>query len=286
MAVVFGILAGLAFGLFAVLARIALHRGGDPLPGASVITGTGFLLALIGSIPTLDGVDPHDLVPFFLVGLFVPGASQIVFLVAVRDAGPARASVIIGAAPLLSVAIALLFLDEDFKPLLLLATLLVVAGGGVLAFDRSRPANFRILGAWLAFLCAVLFSVRDNLVRWATQDVDPPPIAAAAASLLGAFVTVTVYVLVVRRGRLGGDLGRVARLFLPAGLVLGGAYSFLVLGFDHGRVGVVAPLNATQSIWGVLLSAIFLRRTEAVGRKLVVAAALVVAGSAIVGIVR
>ena len=110
---------------------------------------------------------------------------------------------IIGAAPLLSVGIALIFLDEEFDPLLLFATLLVVAGGAVLAFDRSRPANFRMLGVWLAFLCAVLFSVRDNLVRWATQDVDPPPIAAAAASLLGAFVTVTVYVLVVRRGHLG-----------------------------------------------------------------------------------
>lgn len=286
MAVVFAILAGLSFGLFAVVARIALHGGGDPLTGASVITGVGFLVALLGSIPSLGGVDLRDLVPFFLVGLFVPGASQIVFLVAVRDAGPARASVIIGAAPLLSVAIALLFLDEEFKPLLLVATFLVVAGGAVLAFDKSRPANFRILGAWLAFLCAILFSVRDNLVRWATQDVDPAPIAAAGASLLGAFVTVTAYVLVVRRGRLGDDLGRVARLFLPSGLVLGFAYSALVLGFDRGRVGVVAPLNATQSIWGVLLSAIFLRRTEAVGRRLIFAAALVVAGGAIVGIVR
>lgn len=286
MAVVFGILAGLSFGLFAVVARIALHRGGDPLPGASVITGAGFLGALLLSIPELGDVQLHDLLPFLLVGLFVPGASQIVFLVAVRDAGPARASVIIGAAPLLSVGIALIFLDEQFEPLLLFATFLVVAGGAVLAFDRSRPANFKVLGAWLALLCAVMFSVRDNLVRWATQDVDPPPIAAAATSLLGAFLTVTVYVLVKRRGRLGPALGKTVKTFLPAGVILAAAYSFLVLGFDSGRVGVVAPLNATQSMWGVLLSAIFLRRTEAVGRKLVIAAALVVAGSAIVGAVR
>lgn len=286
MAVAFGILAGLSFGLFAVVARIALHRGGDPLPGASVITGVGFVLAAVLATVDLDGLHVHDLLPFLLVGLFVPGASQIVFLMAVRDAGPARASVIIGAAPLLSVGIALIFLDEEFEPLLVFATVLVVAGGAVLAFDRSRPANFRVLGAWLALLCAVLFSIRDNLVRWATQDVAPPPIAAAATSLLGAFITVTVYVLVVRRGRLGPDIRKTTRLFLPAGVVLAAAYSFLVLGFDHGRVGVVAPLNATQSMWGVLLSAIFLRRTEAVGRKLFIAAALVVAGSAIVGIVR
>jgi drug/metabolite transporter (DMT)-like permease len=138
----------------------------------------------------------------------------------------------------------------------------------------------------LALVCAVMFSVRDNLVRWATQDVHPPPLVAVSASLLGAFVTVSAYVLATRRQGLGTAVRKAAPLFLPAGVVLAFAYSCLVLGFAHGRVSIVAPLNATQSIWGVALSAVFLRRTEAVGRRLVLAAVLVVAGSAIVGIVR
>ncbi|MBM3678219.1 MAG: DMT family transporter [Actinobacteria bacterium] len=285
-AVAFALGAGLLFGLFAVVVRMALQRGGDPQLGAPVIIGTGFLTALAISAPSLAGLEIRDLLPFYLVGLFVPGASQIIFLMAVRDAGPARASVIIGIAPILSVGIALVFLDEQFDPLLALATLLVVAGGAALVFERSRPAHFRLLGAVFALTCAVMFSVRDNLVRWATQDVDPPAVAAAAASLLGAFTTVALYVLIVRRHQLAGSVRSTLRTFLPVGLVLGGAYICLVLGFDRGRVSVVAPLNATQSLWGVLFSAVLLGRSEAVGSRLVLAAALVVGGSAIVGIAR
>lgn len=287
MAVLYGILAGLLFGLLSVFVRIALRRGGDPEVGAIVVTGAGFLLALlIGAHELGDDVHWADLLPFFLVGLFVPGVSQIVFILAIRDAGPARASVVIGVAPLLSIAIALIFLDERFEPLLIVATLLVVGGGAALAFERTRPAHFRLIGAVLALACAAMFAVRDNLVRWATQDVDPPPLLATAASLLGASASVLLYLVVVRRTRFRERIGAAIPRFLPSGIALGLAYACLVLGFDNGRVSVVAPLNATQSLWGVVLSAAFLRQSEAVGRRLLVAAVLVVAGSAIVGIVR
>jgi uncharacterized membrane protein len=74
--------------------------------------------------------------------------------------------------------------------------------------------------------------------------------------------------------------------FAVAGVGLGLAYSALVAGLDSGRVSVVAPLNATQSLWAVVLGAVFLRRTEAIGRRVVLAAVLVVAGGALIGIFR
>jgi uncharacterized membrane protein len=287
VAVVFALLAGLLFGLFAVAVRITLRRGGDPEVGAIVITTTGALVALALSAGELArGFAWPDLLPFYLAGLIVPGASQILFLLAIRDAGPARTSVIIGAAPLLSVGIALVFMNEAFDPLLLVATLLVVFGGATLAFDRTRPEHFRMLGVGLAFTCALFFGIRDNVVRWATQDVDPPPLLATTASLAGAATTVLVYLLVFRRSRVRERLRASISLFVPAGVVLALSYSCLVLGFDHGKVSIVAPLNATQSIWGVALSAVFLRQSEGVGKRLFLAAGLVVAGSAIVGIVR
>ena len=56
--------------------------------------------------------------------------------------------------------------------------------------------------------------------------------------------------------------------------------------FDRGRVTVVAPLNATQSLWAVLLAALVLGRSEAIGRRLVLAAVLVVAGGVLIGATR
>ena len=73
---------------------------------------------------------------------------------------------------------------------------------------------------------------------------------------------------------------------MPAGLFLAGAYCALVAGFDRGSVGVVAPLNATQSLWAVLFAAVAYRRAEAIGRRTVLAAALVVCGGALIAAFR
>jgi drug/metabolite transporter (DMT)-like permease len=48
----------------------------------------------------------------------------------------------------------------------------------------------------------------------------------------------------------------------------------------------VAPLVAVESLFGVALSALLLRDSERVGRQLVLGAALVVAGGALIGAFR
>jgi drug/metabolite transporter (DMT)-like permease len=51
-------------------------------------------------------------------------------------------------------------------------------------------------------------------------------------------------------------------------------------------VSVVAPLVATESLWGVAFAALLLRRTELVGRRLVAGAILIVAGGVVIGVSR
>ncbi len=65
---------------------------------------------------------------------------------------------------------------------------------------------------------------------------------------------------------------------------MGLAYSALVSAFHHGRVTVVSPVHGMYALWGVLLSAVFLRKTELISPPLVVAAALIVCGGALIGI--
>jgi hypothetical protein len=48
----------------------------------------------------------------------------------------------------------------------------------------------------------------------------------------------------------------------------------------------VSPLVATESLWGVGLSALLLGRSELVGRWLAAGAALVVTGGALIGLFR
>ena len=49
---------------------------------------------------------------------------------------------------------------------------------------------------------------------------------------------------------------------------------------------IVAPLNATQSLWGVIFAALFLGRREAIGPRLVAAAVVIVAGGVLIGMNR
>jgi len=217
----------------------------------------------------------------------VPGVSQSLFILAVRDAGPSRAAILIGTAPLMSVAIALAVLGEPVEPLLLVGTLLVVAGGAVLARERTRPAGFRTLGVVFALACAALFAVRDNLVRGAARETHPPPLLAAEVALLAATAFLLGYVLATARGDLRTRLGPTLRAFAPAGVSLGLAYGCLFVAFDRGRVSIVAPLNATQSLWAVAFSLLLLgRATDVISRRLLVAGVLIVAGAAFIGAVR
>jgi drug/metabolite transporter (DMT)-like permease len=285
--VLFASLAGALFGALAVTVRFGLQRGGDPNAGALVVAGLAALLGAVIAIPSLVG-NGHldDLWPFFLVGMLVPGGSQLLFILAVRDAGPSRAAILIGTAPLMSVLIALTLLGEPFHALLLVGTALIVAGGIALAGERARPQHFQVLGVIFALICAVLFAVRDNVVRWAARDRHPPPLAASAAALLGAAVVIVVYLLVVRREGLAAKLRTAVPAFAAAGVTLALAYGSLLVAFDHGRVSIVAPLNATQSLWAVALAAVLIGRSEAIGRRTVAAGLLVVAGGAIIGAVR
>jgi drug/metabolite transporter (DMT)-like permease len=219
------------------------------------------------------------------MGLFVPGVSQILFVYAVRGVGAARTAILVGVGPLISALLAIAFLDEPLQAGLVAGTVLVVGGGIALAGERVRPADFRAVGALLAIVCAVLFGIRDNVVRWANEE-GAPALAATAVSLLAATIFVLGYVLVVRRDSLSGKLRVAAPAFVPAGVTLGLAYAAVIAALDRGRVTVVAPLNATQSLWGVLFAALAFGSLELIGRRTVLSGALVVAGAVLIGATR
>ena len=66
------------------------------------------------------------------------------------------------------------------------------------------------------------------------------------------------------------------------GSFTGVSYACLYSAFDRGRVTIVAPLVATESLFAVLISIVLLRKSERIGPRLLVAAALVVGGGALI----
>jgi drug/metabolite transporter (DMT)-like permease len=275
----------LLFGAMSVGLRIGLSRH----PGvelATVCTVLGALVvALVAAAAEVPsrGVHAGAAWPFLLAGLLQPGIGQLLVTLAIREAGASRASVVFGVAPLISVTIALLFLGEPVSVPLIVGAVLIVAGGVELARERGRPEHLRAIGLLYAFAVTVLFSVRDNLLRWLSRSTDVPPAVAAAASIIGG----TVVILVVLGPRLRGRQRlRDALPFLGVGVLFGLSYVSLFEAFYRGRVTVVSPLIATESLWGVGLAYLLIRHTELVGRRLAIGAVLVVAGGALIGVFR
>ncbi len=264
-----------------VALRMALDCDPDAGLGTIATAGTALVVALVAATAETParGLHLSSAWPFLLAGLLSPGAAQIFVTVAIRESGSSRVSMIFGTAPLVSVTIALVFLNEPASAPLIAGAVLIVAGGVLLARERERPAHLNRLGLVLAFAGATLFAIRDNLVRHlAVGSTAVPPAVAAAAALLGGTVLIAVW---ARQG-----IGRRWIPFLPAGVFFGASYVCLFEAYYRGRVTVVAPLVAIESLVGVALSAVLLRESELVGRRLVLAAALVVAGGALIGAFR
>jgi drug/metabolite transporter (DMT)-like permease len=199
---------------------VGLSWASEPFAGPFVTAAIACALLAVAATATGDLADAgiDEVWPFLAIGAAVPGLSQILFVLAVRDAGPSRAAVLIGTAPVIAAVIAVAFLDEPLGPTLAIATFLIVIGGALLAFEGRRPAEFKAIGAVLALTCALLFALRDNLVRAVARSEDVPPLAAATASLAGATVALLLVLLLVRRGRgFTHGLPRTVRAFFRPG---------------------------------------------------------------------
>ena len=271
------------FGAMTVGLRYGLRTGVSPEVGTvfTVLTALGVIVvyAAVRSEWDLGGAWP-----FLLAGLLAPGCSQVLFTFAVRDAGPSRASVAVGTAPLVAVVIALVFLDEP-----LVAGLAV---GAALDRRRRRPARqrARTTGPRPSDR-APLRVARDSRLRYPRQ---PHPLARHAshrgrprcrrpgddALRRGGHPRLR------RRAPPPGTARRAAAV--PAGWTLLRRSPTCACSRRSTAAGSVSSRRSSRpSRCGAsALSALLLRRSELVGRRLALGAVLVVAGGVLIGAFR
>jgi drug/metabolite transporter (DMT)-like permease len=282
--VILACVAGLFLGALNITTRRGLARSQDIEAGSAIITLVAFIVVAPFALGSGDAFDAGELWPFFLLGAFVPGLSLLMVVHAVRAAGASRAGILFGMAPLFSALFAVIAFGEPFKLALAIGTLLVVAGGVVLALEGERPADYRAYGAVLAVTVAAGFGLRDNIARAVGEDVSVDPLAQSTVVMLGGSLLLVANLL-----RRPAPFRRLRDAFLPfasSGVVLAIGQGALFEALDRARVTVVAPLTGTGVLWTVVLAAIFLGRSELIGSRLVVVALLVVAGGTLVGVTR
>jgi drug/metabolite transporter (DMT)-like permease len=291
LAVVLALLSAALFGAMTVALRFGFRGKGAPdaALGALVTTTAAALVAGLAALADHEGasLSLRDAGVFAFAGLIAPGASQLLFTRAVRDAGPSRTSVVVGTAPLFAAAIAIVLLREPVEVPLVIGGLLVVGAGLILVNEPDRPEHVRLSGIAIAFVATLLFTSRDNLVRWYSDETSSGSIRGAALAIGAGALGILVFLLATRGPGLGRTGRRLAwKPFALAGVFFGLSYVCLFAAYYRARVTVVSPLVATESLWGVTLSVLLLRRSEVIGSRLIAAAILVVAGGTLISIFR
>ncbi|MFN0156212.1 MAG: DMT family transporter [Gaiella sp.] len=270
------------FGAMAVALRVAITRGRPTEAGALFTLLPALVVALVATALTSDW-DLGSAWPYLIAGLLAPGISQITFTHAVRLAGSSRASVTVGTAPLFGGGMAIALLGEPVVAGLVVGAILIVSGGSLLVTEQGRPGHVRTLGIALALLTSAVFSGRDVFVRWLGTEVsDTDPALALTATLVTGIGVSLVY---LRARRATVSLTTLPPFLLP-GVLMGLSYVCLFEAFFRGRITVISPIVATEALFGVVFSALLLRHTERVGRKLVLGALLVVLGGVLIGLSR
>jgi uncharacterized membrane protein len=245
----------------------------------SITVTTAFVWSLTLLAGRIDRLFTWRIWPFLVAGLVAPGLARLMFFVGIRRIGVARASSLMATAPLFAVLIAMAFLAERPTPVLLLGALAIAVGSMLLARRSAHETPWRRADLIFPALGALGFAVRDNLSRFGLRDYGDPLAAAAAATVTSLLLMWTC--AGAWRGRL--ELPRTSLMFFAlSGLCEGTAYVLMWRALAIGEVSVVSPLVNSHSIIAIALAAVFLRDLERVTWRIALAAALIIAGVALV----
>lgn len=274
------IASAVGFGVAGVFLRRGLQHAG-PLSAAvvSITVTTAFVWSLTLLTAPMSRLFTWKIWPFLVAGLVAPGLARLMFFVGVDRIGVARAFSLMATAPLFAVVIAMAFLGERPTPLLLLGAVAIAAGSMLLARRSQHEVRWRRRDMIFPALGALGFALRDNLSRWGLRDYGDSLAAAAAATV----TSLVVMWICAGAGRAQLRLPRASLMFFAlSGVCEGSAYLLMWRALAIGDVSVVSPLVNSHSIVAIALSAIFLRDLERVTWRIAAAAALIVAGVALV----
>lgn len=282
MAEYFAIQAALCFAVSHVLIR----RG---LVTSNAITGSFISLGMTALILWL-------LLPFFVplatlwtpavwyflaAGIFAPGLGRTLTYVGIEKVGVARAAPIANSYPMFASLLAVFLLQEVWTLQNFLGTTLVICGIAILSSSHGGQVQWRRVDLFYPVVAALGFGISSNLRKLGLMASNVPFMAAPVAATT-AFVF-SMCLLQARGGRRVFMLSRANWGWLFAGGIANTAATLSVFhALSFGNVVVVEPLVASNPVFSLILSAIFLKDLERITLRVVLGALCAVTGTALV----
>jgi uncharacterized membrane protein len=258
LALAFGILSSLCFGIALVTARVGL-RGLDARAGASISIPTAAVLFVLASPFALDlsGFDLRASLLFAAVGLIFPAIVTLLTFRANELLGPSVTSAVSGTAPLFALLAAGLLLGEHIPAQAAVSAAGVVLGVALLSWKRGGLRKgfagwtllWPIAGAIVRALAQV--GAKAGLLIWAS------PFAAGLIAYLVSSATVMGADRLRPSGRPRASAKDVA-WFAATGVLNGSAVLLMYAALSIAPVWTVVPIVASYPLVTAMVGAVFL----------------------------
>ena len=215
---------------------------------------------------------------FSLVGIFQLGVRLLAYT-GVEKIGASRSSALQSVSPLVSATIAVTILGEEPSVLIVVGTILVVAGIVLVSWKPEQQlAAFRRWHLLLPLGAAFLTGMNHPIRRYVLTMADEPLFFSA---LMGT-VSLAGFMIYLAASPRSQKLVWAREAFWPfmgTGLFETLSILLIITAISMGRVVVVAPIAASYPIWALIEARIFLRQMERINLKIVLGILSVVAGN-------
>jgi drug/metabolite transporter, DME family len=224
----------------------------------------------------LDLWQPANLL-FVVVGVFVPGVARYFIFKGMERLGASISSCLTNATPLFATLIAVTLLHERPSATNLLGTFAIVAGIVSLSW-RGAAKTWHTRDLLFPLTAALLFALRDNIVRIGVAHIHAPILGAAIAATT-SFITMTfIYLAFEEKKPVAVSAPHGLKLFAAAGFMNFLSYAFAYTALSMERVSLISPLINGSSLFVLPLSALFLRDVERLTTRKIGAVLLVILG--------
>ncbi|MFQ5850107.1 MAG: EamA family transporter [Candidatus Binatia bacterium] len=273
------LLSAFSYSSFSISARLGL-RYSNPVTatclGLGVRTVTLWTAVfLTGGIPEVTTI---SVVLFVLLGILQTATSLLTFT-GIDKIGASQSEPLRNTYPLWSAIIAIMVLGEEASITVLLGTLLVVTGVGLISWRPEAAAPTYRWWHVLFSLAAALFAGIAFPVRRYALTISNEPLFFAAVIAIVSITCLGGYLLLPIGGQRPVWRRKAFLPFMVAGVfeTLGALLALIAV--SVGRVVVVSPIVATTPLWTLFLTVILLRGLERVNRRTVTGTFCVVSGT-------
>jgi drug/metabolite transporter, DME family len=216
---------------------------------------------------------------FSLVGIFQLGVRLLAYT-GVEKIGASRSSALQSISPLVSASIAVTILGEEPSVLIVLGTILVVAGIVLVSWKPEQQlAAFRRWHLLLPLGAAFLTGMNHPIRRYVLAMANEPLLFSALMGTV-SLAGFSIYLAASPRSQKMVWDRRAFWPFMGTGVFETLSILCIITAISMGRVVVVAPIAASYPIWALIEARIFLRQMEPINLKTVLGILSVVAGNA------